>query len=226
MKRESKFFVVEGGDGSGKATQVKILGSRLKKEGYKVKTISFPCYGKLSCKMVEWYLGGYIYKKGEEADPKLTSMYFLYDEYIGNKKIKKWLSDGYIVVADRYLTSNKGHQMGKIKSNEERKKFLAWINDMAYKKLKLSLANTVFYLDTSLSVAASQKSKQRKEQKAKKDIYEKDLKHLKCALDGYFWVMKNDKYDKWKMVNCIADGGIMSKKDIHEEIWKIISNKL
>ncbi len=226
MKRESKFFVVEGGDGSGKATQVRLLSLRLKKEGYKVKTISFPCYGKLSCKMVEWYLGGYIYDKGEDADPKLTSMYYLYDQYVANKKIKKWLSEGYIVVADRYLTSNKGHQMGKISSDKEKKEFLRWINDVAYNKLKLSLANTVFYLDTSLSIAANQKSKQRQKQGAKKDIHEKDLKHLKCAIDGYFWVMKNDKCDRWKSINCISGGNIMSRRNIHDKIWKAISDKL
>ena len=41
-----KFIVIDGTDGSGKATQVSLLVDRLTKEGYKVKTVDFPEYEK------------------------------------------------------------------------------------------------------------------------------------------------------------------------------------
>lgn len=37
-----RLIIIEGGDGSGKATQTALLKERLLKEGYKVKSVSFP----------------------------------------------------------------------------------------------------------------------------------------------------------------------------------------
>ena len=37
-------IILEGGDGSGKATQTKLLVERLTKEGHAVKSVSFPNY--------------------------------------------------------------------------------------------------------------------------------------------------------------------------------------
>jgi thymidylate kinase len=42
--KKGKFIVIDGTDGSGKATQVKLLAERLKKEGKKVEIVDFPEY--------------------------------------------------------------------------------------------------------------------------------------------------------------------------------------
>jgi len=42
--KKGKLIVIDGTDGSGKATQAKLLVSRLKKMGKKVQTIDFPQY--------------------------------------------------------------------------------------------------------------------------------------------------------------------------------------
>ena len=42
--KKGKFIVIDGIDGSGKATQTKLLVAKLKENGYKVKTIDFPQY--------------------------------------------------------------------------------------------------------------------------------------------------------------------------------------
>ena len=46
MVKKGKFIVIDGTDGSGKATQVALLSKRLKKEGYKIKNVDFPEYYK------------------------------------------------------------------------------------------------------------------------------------------------------------------------------------
>ena len=46
MAKKGKLIVIDGTDGSGKATQVKLLRVRLVKEGYTVKLLDFPEYYK------------------------------------------------------------------------------------------------------------------------------------------------------------------------------------
>ncbi|MEK7084876.1 MAG: thymidylate kinase, partial [Patescibacteria group bacterium] len=46
------FIMLEGTDGSGKTTQTELLVARLKQEGHRVESISFPQYGERSAAMV------------------------------------------------------------------------------------------------------------------------------------------------------------------------------
>lgn len=53
-----KLIVIEGLDGSGKATQTAILAQQLQKRGIPVKTVSFPNYEKPWSCLVRMYLDG------------------------------------------------------------------------------------------------------------------------------------------------------------------------
>ena len=53
-----KLIVFEGTDGSGKATQSKLLFERLQREGVDCRKLNFPRYGEKSAALVELYLGG------------------------------------------------------------------------------------------------------------------------------------------------------------------------
>ena len=52
-----KVIVIEGSDGSGKATQTKRLYEYLIKQGKKVRMVSYPNYVSLSSSLVKMYLG-------------------------------------------------------------------------------------------------------------------------------------------------------------------------
>ena len=117
------FIVFEGIDNSGKSTQCRLLLEHLKKEGYKVEMIDFPQYGKKSAALIEEYLSG-KYGSASEVSPYVASIFYACDRYDASFKIRQWLKEGKIVVADRYVGSNIGHQGGKIKNKDERLKFI------------------------------------------------------------------------------------------------------
>lgn len=53
-----KVIVIEGSDGSGKATQTKLLYEALTAQGKQVKMVSYPCYESDSSALVKSYLEG------------------------------------------------------------------------------------------------------------------------------------------------------------------------
>lgn len=59
-----KLIVIEGLDGSGKATQTAILAQQLQKRGIPVKTVSFPDYEKPWSCLVRMYLDGSLAPPG------------------------------------------------------------------------------------------------------------------------------------------------------------------
>ena len=112
------FIVLDGGDGSGKATQLGVLKKRLESEGYRVKTADFPQYGQWSAKFVEKYLRGEF---GELCDigAKKASLFYALDRFAASFEMKKWLDEGYVLLSNRYTSANKGHQLGKLSSFAE-----------------------------------------------------------------------------------------------------------
>ena len=112
MKR-GKLIVIDGTDGSGKATQVDLLVEALKKEGRKVKVVDFPeYYSNFFGKFVGHCLSEQHYNF-VSVHPKIASVLYAADRFEGKGKIEKWLKEGYTVVANRYASSNQIHQGGK-----------------------------------------------------------------------------------------------------------------
>ncbi len=118
-----KFIVIDGTDGSGKGTQTEILVNRLRNLGHDVAMADFPQYGQVSAGLVEEYLNG-NYGKAEEVGPYRASIFYACDRYDASFKIRKWLEEGKIVISNRYVTANMGHQGGKISSQKRRKNIL------------------------------------------------------------------------------------------------------
>ncbi|MCD6471174.1 thymidylate kinase, partial [bacterium] len=133
MKKNKKslFIVLEGTDGSGKATQFRYLLRNLKKVKIKYKTLDFPQYGKPSAYFVENYLRG-KYGTLKEIGPYQASLFYALDRFDVSRKIKDWLRQGYTVIANRYTISNFAYQGAKIKNNKLRLKYFHWLMNLEY----------------------------------------------------------------------------------------------
>src|SRR3989338_1857508 len=175
--KKTLFIAIEGTDGSGKSIQTELLVKHLKKAGKKVGRIDFPQYGQKSAALIEDYLNG-KFGSAKEVGPSRASIFYALDRYAASFKIKNWLSQGRIVVANRYLASNMGHQGGKIKNAKERKKFFDWIYDLEYNIFKIPKPNINFILRVPPKISqqlVDKKSAREYLQGKKRDIHEDDL---------------------------------------------------
>ena len=142
-----KLIVFEGTDGSGKATQAKLLCRHLEEEGTPFREINFPRYGEPSAAMVQEYLDGNLGKHPGDVNAFAASAFFSMDRYASYKQ--DWgdfYESGGLIVADRYTTSNAVHQASKL-LRSERKEYLDWLFDLEYEKFGLPKPDLVIYLD-------------------------------------------------------------------------------
>ena len=122
-----KLIVLEGIDGSGKATQSGLLEDHLIKSGKDVMHISFPDYGSPSSALVKMYLNGDFGRAPGDVNPYAASMLYAVDRFASFRmKWKSFYENGGVVIADRYTTSNMVHQMTKY-DDEGKSSFPGWI---------------------------------------------------------------------------------------------------
>jgi len=224
-----KLIVIDGIDGSGKATQVKLLLDRLAKEGKKVKSIDFPRYeDNFFGKLIGQYLSG-IYGDFIAVDPRVASILYAADRFESSSKIKEWLDAGFYVIADRYATANQIHQGGKIKDLKKRKEFLKWLDTMEYSVFKIPRPDLVIYLDVPFEVSKMWLQKKvairkKKYLKGRKDVAEDNLLHLKNSRNSALLLQKQNK--NWEKVVCCKGVTCLSPEQVHEEVYKIVNKKI
>lgn len=112
-----------------------------------------------------------------------------------------------------------GHQAGKIKDEQERDKFLEWLEDLEFNIFKIPKPdnNILLYMPPEIGQQLVDKKGDREYIEGKKrDIHEKDINHLNEAGSAYLYAAK--KYN-WTVIDCAPNNQLKSIKDIHEIVW-------
>lgn len=208
-------IVFEGIDGSGKATQAALLEQELRTEGRNVLHISFPDYKSESSALVRMYLSGDFGADPSSVNPYAASLFFAMDRFASFRMHwKSFYEKGGIVIADRYTTSNMVHQMTKYDSEEERKAFLNWLEDMEYEKLELPRPDVVILLDMPLQ-QSEELVRKRAEAGGSMDIHEQHIEYLRRCHDAY--QMLAARYG-WTRISCVKDNALLTPETIAESI--------
>ncbi|MBP3508655.1 dTMP kinase [Oscillibacter sp.] len=218
-----KLIVFEGTDGSGKATQSKLLCSRLEAEGIPFRKIDFPRYGKPSAAMVQEYLNGNLGKKPGDVNAYAASMFFSMDRYASYQQ--DWgdfYEAGGLVVADRYTTSNAVHQASKLLKSE-RKEYLDWLFELEYGKLGLPKPDLVIYLDMPTEITEQMMRQREQATGTHADIHEQDETYLKNCRANAKEIVKECG---WSVLNCAKDGNPRTPEDIHAQVYRLVKKLL
>ncbi|MFH0874037.1 MAG: thymidylate kinase [Candidatus Komeilibacteria bacterium] len=221
-----KLIVIDGTDGSGKATQVELLAERLKKDGYKVAIADFPRHGEPSAYFVQEYLNG-RFGPLETIGPKKGSIFYALDRYAASFPMRQQLEQGYIVLSNRYVTANMGHQGGKIADPEARHKFFDWLYELEFEIVGIPKPDLNIILHVPAEIGqqlVDRKSSRDYIGGKKRDLHEQDINHLKAAEQVYLEIAK--KYPNFALIECVDNGMIMSREKINDLIWETIEKCL
>lgn len=210
---KGKLLVFEGIDGSGKTTQIKLLLNYLKQEKLSFKHYSFPRYEMPWGKMVRRYLDG-EFGNVDAVNPYLASVLYAGDRFAAAEEIGKNLNMGKIVLGDRYIGSNIAHQAAKMQDQNDKSKFIDWVEDFEYKQNRIPKEDLVILLSIPSQIS------QRLMSAKKKDIHEADGEYLAKVSDVYDQLAK-DKTN-WVRIDCVGGGKLRKLGEIHKEVLAIL----
>ncbi len=218
------FIVLEGLDGAGKSTQVRMLRELLATRGIESEYIHFPrfdapVYGELIARFLRGEFGGI-----DDVDPYIVALLFAGDRMEAAPQIREWLAAGKAVVLDRYVYSNVGYQCAKILDATKRQKLVEWILDLEFAHNNLPRPDLSLFLDVPFSfterkLAESREGDDRAYLQGGADIHEGSLSLQQRVREVYLAAAGADP--SLQIVDCSNDAGEMGTPD---EIFSRIEN--
>lgn len=221
MGDKGKLIVIEGLDGSGKATQAKLLCEALEAQGMKVRKVSFPDYESDSSALVKMYLAGQFGTDPSDVNAYAASTFYAVDRFASYKKDwGKFYEDGGVIVADRYTTSNAIHQCSKLQE-EQWDAFLEWLFHFEYELMGIPSPDAVVYLKVDTGVSQKLMTGRYSGDEAKKDIHEANLDYLnRSRLAAGYCSSKLG----WREIECCREGSMRGIEEISAEVMRSICN--
>ena len=215
---KGKLIVLEGTDGSGKATQARLLAEHLKREGIPFREIDFPRYGSPFAEPAKRYLEGALGKHPGDVNAYAASVLFSVDRLASYKE--DWgdaYEAGELILANRYTTSNAVHQASKL-PEEEREEYLKWLFDLEYGRMGLPAPDLVVYLDLPTELSEAMLRQRQQTTGTHADIHEQDEAYLRACRENARSIARQLG---WTMIRCDREGSVRPPEEIHEEIWEL-----
>ncbi len=222
-----QFLVLEGLDGSGKSTQIKLLTDYLKTKGQDVKFLHFPrtgapFYGDMVARFLRGELG-----QIDQVNPFLVAMIYAGDRSDAKNQIKEWMDEGHLVVVDRYVYSNIAFQCAKVIERSKQVELKDWIKSFEFEHNQIPKPDVSLFLDVPFSFTENKLKNQRDGEdrdylNGKSDIHEADLSFQQKVREIYLWQVEED--EDFKLVSCSDENQAMLAPELIFERIKTTLN--
>ena len=204
--------VLEGLDGAGKSTQVRMLREYLSGKVGALEYIHFPRYdAPVYGDLISRFLRG-DFGSNESVHPQLVALLFAEDRHGAAPLIRKALEEGKTVLLDRYVYSNIAYQCAKLSDIQERRRLRDWIFNTEYGDFQLPEPDLNLFLDVPIgfvekSLASQRSGADRKYLEGARDIHEASIAFQRSVRDMY--VAETARDPRFVRIGCEGPGGEM-----------------
>lgn len=208
--------VIEGLDGAGKSTQVRMMKEYLEAVCPRLEYIHFPrynapVYGGLIGKFLRGGFG-----QIDKVHPQLVALLFAEDRHGAAPEMKQVLSAGGTVLLDRYVYSNIAYQCAKMADSEGAEDLREWILNTEYGQFDLPRPDLNIFLDVPIgfveeSLARQRGGSDRGYLHGAQDIHEADIEFQKRVRAMYLRQASLDP--SFVVVDCSDSEGRMLPPD-------------
>ena len=222
-------IVIEGLDGAGKSTQVRLMKEYLEQVCPSLEYIHFPrydapVYGGLIGKFLRGGFG-----QIDKVHPQLVALLFAEDRHGAAPEMKKAIADGATVLLDRYVYSNIAYQCAKMPDEESAEELREWILNTEYGEFNLPRPDLNIFLDVPIgfveeSLARQRGGSDRGYLHGAQDIHEADIEFQKRVRAMYLRQASLDP--SFVVVDCSGeDGRMLPPEDIFAKLRSVYEKR-
>lgn len=211
----SAIIVIEGTDGTGKATQSQALHHRLVTEGFNTQIISFPRYDGPFGPEIKRYL-----KRQLDLGAFAAAQLYAADRLDALDQIKQAINNNDFVIFDRYVSSNLAHQGARVIDQSERQALYKKIIKLEYHHHRLAQPDHTVIL--SLPEEQIQKLIRSRHPDGDLDRHEADADYLIRTTRCYNELQELGLLTNVSKINCAPNGEILDIESISQLIYNQI----
>lgn len=221
---KGRLIVLEGLDGSGKATQTQILTDYLKSIGINAHKVTFPNYEDSSSALVKMYLNSEFGSSPEDVNSYAASSFYAVDRYASYMKYwGKLYHSGATIISDRYTTSNMIYQLSKLDKSKW-DEYISWLEDYEYVKLGIPRPDLTIYLDMPIEVSQRFMSQRYDGEESKKDLHERNIDFLEKARKSALYAANKLR---WMVIPCSKDNSTPNSiNEVHNMIKAAVKGEI
>lgn len=220
-------IAIEGGDGCGKSTQVKLLGERLRAEGLAAQTVSFPRYDDpVFGDPIRRFLNGEL-GAVDSVHPRLVALLFAGDRAAAAPSLRRLLCEDRIVVCDRYFYSNLAYQGAKL-APDERAEFARWLHKLEFGLYAVPVPDCSLFLDVQRHerrkrVLARAEAQAGENGAVPDDIHERNS-DLQAGVEELFRSYSKT-HDDLVRIDCQSAGELLDPHAVSDLIWHALEQR-
>lgn len=219
----TKIIAFEGIDGTGKSVQMERLAARLRSEGRRVMSLSFPVYSSFFGAEAGRLLSGQGGVRADEVDGRSMALWFALDRFEAFRDLDYTAAD--VLLINRYVLSNAVYQSIRDRDLDQ-PDLLGFVFELEHEHFRIPRADAHLVLDMSTADAAENVGKKgfRDYVGDARDVYEAIPSIQERARRKYLDYAR--QLDNVYVIRCMDSGRLKGIEDIGSDIDSVLCDIL